>query len=173
MNIIARSKSVFCLVPYTVKLARAKWSSNAGNFTCNLQVNRLNKQFTCVTCSLHVKTGKFTHVYVASTSLRRHAKCLQPQLNLPEHNGYFTDKFTCETQQTCSRLACKIACVCRQKYMQFPAQNTRIADENTRQTQSKITVNANKNTRTIGGKHTRNCTQNYLQLQSICYHTAG
>ena len=31
--------------------------------------------------------------------------------------------------------------------------------------QSKIIVNA--------GKKTRNCTQNFLQLLAICYHTAG
>ena len=44
---------------------------------------------------------------------------------------------------------------------------------NTRQTQAEITANAGKNTRTIAGKKTCNSTQNYLQLQAICYHTAG
>ena len=75
--------------------------------------------------------------------------------------------------QICPRLACKIACFCRQKYMQLTGKNTGIAGKNTRQTQAKITANAGKNTRTISGKKTCNSTQNYLQLQAICHHSAG
>ena len=57
--------------------------------------------------------------------------------------------------------------------MQLTGKNTGIAGKNTRQTQAKITANAGKNTRTIAGKKTCNSTQNYLQLQAICHHTAG
>ena len=57
--------------PYTVKLTRAKLIANAVNFTCRLHVRRPHTQFTCVTCSLPVKTGKFTRVYAASTSRRK------------------------------------------------------------------------------------------------------
>ena len=57
--------------------------------------------------------------------------------------------------------------------MQNTGKNTRIAGKNTRQTQAKITANPGKNTRTIAGKKTCNSTQNYLQLQAICYQTAG
>ena len=78
-----------------------------------------------------------------------------------------------ELMQICPRRACKIACFCRQKYMQCASKNTRIAGENTCQIQAKITANAGKNTRTIADKNTRNCTRNYLQMQAICYHTAG
>ena len=46
---------------------------NAGNFTCSSQVKRPHMQFTCVTCSLPVKTGKYTCFYAASTSRRIHA----------------------------------------------------------------------------------------------------
>ena len=56
-----------------VKLARAKLTANAGNFTCSSQVKRPHMQFTCVTCSLPVKTGDYTCFYAASTSRRLHA----------------------------------------------------------------------------------------------------
>ena len=51
-------------------------------------------QFTCVTCSLRVKTGKFTRIYAASTSSRIHANCLQLQIILSEYKEYFTSKNT-------------------------------------------------------------------------------
>ena len=57
---------------YTVKLARAKLPANAGNFTGSSQVKRPHTQFTCVTCSLSVKTGKFTCFKAARTSRRIH-----------------------------------------------------------------------------------------------------
>ena len=57
--------------------------------------------------------------------------------------------------------------------MHFAGKNTRIASENTRQTHAKKTANAGKNSRTIAGKNICNATQNYLQLQAICYDTAG
>ena len=78
-----------------------------------------------------------------------------------------------ELMQICPRLACKIACFCKQKYMQLTGKNTGIAGINTRQTQAKTTANAGKNTRKITGKKTCNSTQNYLPLQAICHHTAG
>ena len=52
------------------KLARAKLPANAGNFTCSSQVKRSHTQFTCVTCSLPVKTGNYTCFYAASISRR-------------------------------------------------------------------------------------------------------
>ena len=127
----------------TVKLARAKLPANAGNFTCSSQVKRSLAQFTCVTCSLPVNTGKFTFLEAASTSRRTHANCLRKHVNLPEYHKHFTGSFTC---------------FCRQKYMQLTNKNTGIAG---------------KNTRTIAGKKICNSTQNYLQLQAICYHTSG
>ena len=66
--------------------------------------------------------------------------------------------------QICPRLACKIACFCRQKFMQLTGKNTGIAGKNTRQTQAKIIANAGKNTRTIAGKKTCSSTQNYQAL---------
>ena len=49
------------------------WRAYAGNFTCSSQVKKPHAQFTCVTCSLPVKTGKYTCFYAASTSRRIHA----------------------------------------------------------------------------------------------------
>ena len=43
---------------------------------CSLQVKRPHTQFTCVTCSLPVKTGNYTCFYAASTSHRIHAIAL-------------------------------------------------------------------------------------------------
>ena len=62
--------------------------AEAGNFTSGeTQVKRHHTQFTCVTCSLPVKTGKFTCFYAASTSHRIHAiaryKALKAQLISP------------------------------------------------------------------------------------------
>ena len=131
---------------YTVKRTRAKLPANAGNFTHGMQVKRPHTQFTCVTCNLPVKTGKFTRVYPASASRRLHANCLQPHVNLPEHKGYFTGDFICGTyanlpatgMQNCLLLQTKI-----------PA----LAGKNTCQTQAKVPA--------IAGKDTCNCTQNY------------
>ena len=75
---------------YTVKLARAKLPPNAGNFTCNSQVKKSLAQFTCVTCSLPVTTGKFTCFEAASTSRRTHAHCLRVHVNLPEYHKDFS-----------------------------------------------------------------------------------
>ena len=80
-----------------------------------------------------------------------HVNCLQPHVNYLNTAGSSQVILCSEIVQIYPRLGCKIACFCTQKYMQF----------------------AGENTRTIAGKNTRNCTQNYLQLQAICYHTAG
>ena len=111
--------------------------ANAGNFTCSSQVKRSLAQFTCVTCSLPVNTGKFTCFEAASTSRRTHANCLNT-------TGILQVVLHAELMQICPRLACKIAWFCRQKYMQLTGKNTRIAGKNTRQTQTKITANAGK-----------------------------
>ena len=110
--------------PYTVKLARAKLPANAGNFTCSSQVKRPHTQFSCVTCSLPVKTGKFTCVEAASNSRRAHANCLQAHVNLLEYHGHFTGNFTCGTHanlpatsmQNCLLLQAKIHATYRQKH---------------------------------------------------------
>ena len=144
---------------YTVKLACAKLPANAGNFTCTSQVKRSLAQFTCVTCSLPVITGKFTCFEAASTSRRTHAHCLRAHVNLPEYHRYFTGSFTCGTQanlpatsmQNCLLLQAKIHAKRRQKYLQ---------------TKEKIPAQSQ-------AKKTCNFTQNYLQLQAICHHTAG
>ena len=94
---------------YTVKLERAKLPANAGNFTCSSQVRSSHTQFTCVTCSLPVKTGKFTCLEAASTSRRIH--------------GHYTGNFTCGTDanlpatsmQNCLLLQAKIHATYRQK----------------------------------------------------------
>ena len=78
----------------------AKLPANAGNFTRGLHVKRPHTQFTCATYNLPVNTGKFTRDYAASTSRRLHVNCLQPHVNLLEHNGYFTGNFTCGTHAT-------------------------------------------------------------------------
>ena len=142
---------------YTVKLTRAKLPANAGNFTCSSQVKRPHTQFTCVTCTLSVKTGKLTCVEVASTSRRIHANCLQAHVNLPEYHRHFTGSFTCGTHANLLTTSMKNYLLLQAKIMQLAGKNTRIAGKNTRQTQAK----------------TCNSTQNYLQLQVICYHTAG
>ena len=72
------------VLKYTVKLTPAKSPANAGKFTRGLHVKRPHTQFTCVTCSLPVKTGKFIRVYGASISGRIQAIFLQPHVNLPE-----------------------------------------------------------------------------------------
>ena len=131
---------------YTVKLGRAKLPANAGNFTCSSQVKRSLAQFTCVTCSLPVKTGKFTCFYAASTSRRIHANCLQAHVNLPEYHRHFTGNFT------------YYAGFCRQKYKQLTGKN--ICKRRKKYPHKRRQKN-------------RNYTQNYLQLQAICYHTAG
>ena len=47
--------------------------AKAGHSTCGkTHVKRSKTQFTCVTCSLPVKTGKYTCFYAASTSCRIH-----------------------------------------------------------------------------------------------------
>ena len=78
---------------YTVKLTRARLPAFAGIFISLLHVKRHHTHFTCITCSLPVKTGIFTRVYAASTSRRIHANCLQPRINLIEYNGYLTGNF--------------------------------------------------------------------------------
>ena len=57
--------------------------------------------------------------------------------------------------------------------MQLAGKSNRIAGKKTRQTQAKINAKAGKSTRIIAGKNTCNSTQNYVQLQAICYHIAG
>ena len=111
-------------VTCTVKLARAKLPANAGNFACSSQVKRSLAQFTCVTCSLPVITGKFTCFEAASTSRRTHAHCLRAHVNLPEYHRYFTGSFTCGTHanlpatsmQNCLLLQAKIHATYRQKH---------------------------------------------------------
>ena len=117
-------QKIWSAKPYTVKLTRAKLPANAGKFTCSSQVKRSLAQFTCVTCSLPVITGKFTCFEAASTSRRTHAHCLRAHVNLPEYHRYFTGSFTCGTHanlpatsmQNCLLLQAKIHATYRQKH---------------------------------------------------------
>ena len=105
---------------HTVKLARAKLPANAGNFTCSSQVKRSHTQFTCVTCRLPVKTGKFTCFEAASTSRRIHANCPQSHVNLTEYHSHFTASFTCGTHAilpaTSMQNCLLLQATCRQKH---------------------------------------------------------
>ena len=95
---------------YTVKLERAKFPANAGNFTCSSQVKRSLAQFTCFE--------------PASSSRRAHANCLRAHVNLPEDHRHFTGIFTSETHanlpatsmQNCLLLQAKIHATYRQKH---------------------------------------------------------
>ena len=152
-------------VCYTVKLARAKLPANAGNFNCSSQVNRLHTQFTCVKCSLLVKTGKFTCFYAARTPRKIHANCMQSHAILPENNGYFTGNFTCGTHanliatsmQNCLLLQVKIHAICRQKHWNRKWKNP---------------PNAGKYNCKRRQKYPQ-LYKNYLQLQAIRYRNAG
>ena len=124
---------------YTVKLTRAKLPANAGNFTCSSQVKRSHTQFTCVTCSLLVKTDKFTNVNAASTSRRIHVTFLQPRVNLPEYNGYFTYNFSFGTNAKLLAFAIKNTC-----NLQAETQESQVKVP--AQSQAKRPANAHKNT---------------------------
>ena len=71
--------------------------TGACKIACSSQVKKTHTQFTCVTCSLPVKTGKFSCVDATNNSRRIYANCLQAHVNLPEYHGYFTGTFTCGT----------------------------------------------------------------------------
>ena len=109
---------------------------DAGNFTCSSQVKRSLAQFTCVTCSLPVNTGKFTCFEAASTSRRIHAiavnkarklqvtsleftrgvmaDCLQLQVILRGIAGFFACDcagiFSCVCSYFCLRLVGIFTC---------------------------------------------------------------
>ena len=112
---------------------------DAGNFTCSSQVKRSLAQFTCVTSSLPVNTGKFTCFEAASTSRRIHAiavnkarklqvtspawcrltavvmaDCLQLQVILRGIAGFFACDcpgiFSCVCSYFCLRLAGIFTC---------------------------------------------------------------
>ena len=65
--------------------------ANAINCTCSPLVKKPHMQFTCVTCSLPVKTGNYTCFYAASTSRRIHAIALDEARKLQVN-------FTCMMQ---------------------------------------------------------------------------
>ena len=159
---------------YTVKLARSKLPANAGNFTCSSQVKKSHAQFTCVTCSLPVKTGQFTCVEAASTSRRIHANFLQAHVNLTEY--HFTILLVilhAELMQICPRLACKNACFCSQKYMQLAGKNTRIAGENNCKRRKKYPPNAGKINCERRKKYPHNRRQKNLQFHAELPAIAG
>ena len=87
----------FLISPYTVKLARAKLPASAGNFTSSSQVKMSHAQFNCATCSLPVKTGKYTCFEAASTS-RRILACKFTWI--PQA---FTGSYTCGTHANLPR----------------------------------------------------------------------
>ena len=109
--------------PYTTKLTRVKLPANVGNFTRRLYIKTPNTQFTCVACSLPVNTCKFTRVYT---------NCFKPQLNLLDHNGYFTDIFTCGSPANLSST--------RMQKLAFTGKNTCNLQAKTLELQVKILV---------------------------------
>ena len=121
------SQQTFQDFPYTVKLARAKLPANAGNFTCSSQVKRPHTQLTCVTCSLPVKTDKFTCIEEASTSRRIHANFLLAHVNLPEYHGHFTGNFTCGTHPNLPATSMQNCQFLQVKIHALSGKNTRIA----------------------------------------------
>ena len=137
-------------VHHTVKLTRAKLLANAGNFTCGLHVKRPHTQFTCSTCSLPAKRGKFTRAHAASTSRREHADCLQLHVNLPEYNGYFTGSFSCGTHT-------KLPAIKHATLPAFANQNTCKLQKKTQEWQAKVPA--------IAGKIIRSCGQSAITLR--------
>ena len=123
---------------HTVKLARAKLPANAGNFTCSSQVKRPHTQVTCVTCSLPVKTVKFTCVEAASSSRRIHANCLQAHVNLPEYHGHFTGNFTCGTHAKLPASEGKNTCNLQAKTLESQVEIPAKRNQKKLQTQEKI-----------------------------------
>ena len=112
----------YLLIKYTLKLAHDKLSANAGNFTCRPHVKRPDTQFTCVTCSLPVKRGKFTCVYAVSTLRRIPEELPAPHVKLPDYNSSATG------MQDCLLLKAKIHAItgknmhiCIWKYLQLQA----------------------------------------------------
>ena len=92
---------------------------------------RRRMQFTYVTCSLSVKTVKFTRVQAAYTSCRIHANCLQPHVNLLEYRRYFTGNLICGTHAILPTISMQNCLSRRQQQMQPAIKNTRIAGKNT------------------------------------------
>ena len=72
---------------YTVKLMLTKLPANADNFNYGPYVRGPHVQFTCVTCRLPTKTGKFSCVYPASTSRGNY------EGKFASTKRYFTGKF--------------------------------------------------------------------------------
>ena len=143
---------------YTVKLVRAKLPANAGNFTCSSQVKRSLAQFTCVTCSLPVNTGKFPCFEAASTSRKTHANCLRAHVNLPEYHRHFTGSFTCGTHANLMLLQAKIHATYRQKH---------------RNRRQKYPPNAGKNNSKRRKKYPHNRRQKNLQCHAELPAIAG
>ena len=96
---------------------------DAGNFTCSLQLKRPHVQYTCVTCSLPVKTGNYTGFYAARTSRRIHAisvnKARKLQVTSPAWcrltNLKFAGEFTRGVMADCLQLQVilrGVACDC-------------------------------------------------------------
>ena len=154
-------------ITYTVKLARAKLPTNAGNITSSSLVKKTHTQFTGVTCSLPVKTNKLTCFYVASTSRKIHANFLQSHVYLPEYNGYFTGKLTCGTHavlpgtsiQNCLLLQANIHAVCRQERLQSKVKIPHKHKRKQMQTQAEILRQPLANILSFVHKITCNCRQ--------------
>ena len=125
------------------------------------QVKRCLAQFTCVTCSLPVITGKFTCFEAASTSRRTHAHCLRAHVNLPEYHRYFTGSFTCGTHAN-------LPATSMQNCLLLAGKNTCNLQAKTLESQVKIPANRRQKKPAIPRR-----IQNYQQLQAICHHTAG
>ena len=122
--------------------------------------------------AVYMRYMQFTCKNVASILRRTHAKCLQPHVNLLEHNGYLTGNFTCGTHANSPAIGMQIACFRMGRYMQFSGKSNRNRWQKDPQLQAKIPTIAGKNTHnckkilTLAVTNTRNCRQ-------YCYHTAG
>ena len=123
-----------------------------------MHVKRPLTQFTCVTCSLPVKIGKFTRVYAASTSRRIQANCQQPHVNLPEYKEYFTGNFTCGTHANLAATSMQKCLLLQAKRAAIAGKNILNCGQKYPQLTEKIRANALKKTR--NSRH-------------YCYHTAG
>ena len=127
---------------YTVKLAHAKLLANADNISCWPHVKRPHMQFTCVICSLPVKTGTFNfYLSLRGKQLTKNTReLLQQYVTLPEYCGYFTSNLNAELMQICLSPARKTFCFRWKKNKKnaiFQAKSPAIVGKNTRNRRQK------------------------------------
>ena len=128
-----RCKSVFhCSFFATSDGFLTRFSAQAGSFIWGATlVKRPHRQFTYVTCSVPVKTVKFTCIYAASTSCRIHATapCKACKLRVTSPAGFkqtylqLTWEVTCGVMAVLSAITgifgCNFGCFCQQNACSF------------------------------------------------------